>query len=129
MTAIFLAGQRPVEYRLITLHGHGTFEIEITAPSFADRLKDNELLGYPDAPPGSWIEHRLRTAVTGWRGLSDHYGESIVFVWEALQALCEQYPDAFPQIVKCAHEAYKGLAKDAVKNSAGPASPPSAEAA
>jgi hypothetical protein len=118
-------GTRRAKYEPVTI-GEQSFEVEMTPPSFADRLQDSELVGSEDN--GAWLSHRLKSTVTGWRGLRRETEtqpanapgprdvEDIPFSWETLAALCEQYPEVYPQVVSLAHAAYRTLTPDEVKN-------------
>lgn len=112
---IDLSGKRLAKYEPVTI-GEESFEVEVSEPRFADRLADEELLGFGQRD-GRWIEHRLKTAITGWRGLeSSADAGPIEFNQENLQALCQQFPKVFDQLVTLAHRAYQSLSEDAKKN-------------
>lgn len=108
-------GQRRSVLHHVTL-GEDKFHVEITPPSFADRLADNELLSLRSKEDGSWLLHRLKSTVTGWQALEDEKGNEIPFTWENFTALCEQYPEVYGQLIALVHEAYRPLEKDERKN-------------
>lgn len=103
--------------------GGDHFEVEVTPPTFEDKMRQQEL-----ALDGSgYIEHELRTTITGWRGLEDEDGR-IPFEWDALGALCVARHDVYLALVRIASEAYAGTTEEAAKNSEPPLNEPSGEA-
>jgi len=116
---IELNSQRRSKDQPVTIGGE-SFEVEVSAPSFADRLADDELLSFGQRD-GRWLEHRLQSTITGWKGLASKEGpnvpsQDIPFTRENLAALCGQFPEVFDQLLTYAHTAYKGPTEEAKKN-------------
>lgn len=94
--------------------GDETFEVQVTPPGYPAQMRDKELMATPQAL--LFVEHRLHTAITGWRGLETAASEPIPFTQENLAAVCTANPKVLPQLVALAHDAFRGLTEDEEKN-------------
>ena len=96
--------------------GEEEFDVEIGVPSMEAQMIDSEMISLGKKTDGRWAAHRLRSTLVSWHRLEDADGQPIPFSFDNLAALCQQYPEVYPQIMRLAHRAFDGLTKADKKN-------------